>query len=441
MTYSPSNLIFNDIFIEQAARNFTAVTSRGWGKSFFAGACGATAVFELMELDDSVPNKVCHIIAPTFDQVKDIYYPILVYEMNLDAFCVKPPSRELGRFQFPSNVELRLISFEAIERMRGKGSYFVVNDEMSSWQKKITAKDAWQDIIQPCIVTRWSEERAKYFGAKSPGRSLTISTPKGYNFVYDMFHYPEMDPLWKSYHFDYHSSPFLDPNEIERIRHTIDPISFAQEYLANFEDSGNNVYYMFNRRIHVRPDLMNFIEDETVSFGLDFNVDIMSANFFAIRGNQMQVLDESQGFPNTEEFAKAVRKKYPYPRRVDCYPDPTGNSRKTNAPVGQTDFTILRDYKINVLSRSKSPPIVDSVQATNSKFMTAAGDVGFFIHPRCTNTIKSLERTQWIDKNPDTLTIDKSENIEHWSDGIRYPIEYLWPVKGSHKRTSRGFAF
>src|SRR5210317_2216251 len=147
---------------------------------------------------------------------------------------------------------------------------------------------------------------------------------------------------------------------------------------------------------------------------------IMSANFFAIRGNQMQVLDESQGFPNTEEFAKSVRAKYPYPRRVDCYPDPTGNARKSSAPVGQTDFTILRDYKINVLTRSKSPPIVDSVQATNSKFMTAAGDVGFFIHPKCENTIKSLERTQWVDKNPDSLTIDKTENIEHWSDGIRY---------------------
>src|SRR5210317_136621 len=168
--HNGQSCVYHDIFLEKLSRFFTVVTSRGWGKSFFAGACGATACFELIELDESVPNKVCHIIAPTFDQVKDIYYPILVYEMGLDAFCVKPPSKERGIFRFPSNTELRLVSFESVERMRGKGSYFVVNDEMSSWHKKITALEAWQDIIQPCIVTRWSEERAAYFGAPSPGR-------------------------------------------------------------------------------------------------------------------------------------------------------------------------------------------------------------------------------------------------------------------------------
>ena len=90
---------------------------------------------------------------------------------------------------------------------------------------------------------------------------------------------------------------------------------------------------------------------------------------------------------------------------------------------------------------SKSPPIVDSVKAVNAKLLTAAGEVGIFVHPRCKNTIKSLERTQWVDKNPNTLQIDKTENIEHWSDGVRYGTEFLFPVKSFHKAHKQGFNF
>ena len=78
--------------------------------------------------------------------------------------------------------------------------------------------------------------------------------------------------MWKSFHFDYTTSPFLDPDEIERLRHTIDPLEFNQEYKASFEDSGLSVFYNFNRKIHVRNDLEDFKDDEDVHIGIDFNV-------------------------------------------------------------------------------------------------------------------------------------------------------------------------
>jgi hypothetical protein len=72
---------------------------------------------------------------------------------------------------------------------------------------------------------------------------------------------------------------------------------------------------------------------------------------------------------------------------------------------------------------------------------TAAGDVNMFVHPRCRGVIESLERTKWVDGKPETATIDKSENIEHFSDGIRYGTEYLFPVQTGTKRVARGFGF
>jgi hypothetical protein len=445
--------VYRDMFIDKVCRFSTVCAARGWGKSYFAAAAATTAIFELFELDESVPNKNVYIIAPTYDQVTDIYYPLLAYEFGLENVAFNS-RRDLGRFTFYGNTELRLVSYEAVERLRGKGAYFVVGDELSSWYKGIKPKEAWESVIQPCIITRWSEQRASYFGAKSPGRSINISTPKGYNFFYDMYNYPENDTRWKSYHFDYTQSPFLDIEEIEKIKHNIDPIQWASEYLASFADSGNNVFYCFDRRKHVTNELEDFIKPvfaggrdskvitagEDVHAFIDFNVGIQATSFSAIRGNQVQILEETQGHPDTENLAEYIREKYKG-HRINVYPDPTGKSKKSSAPVGQTDLSILKQAGFNVFAREKSPPIVDSVAAVNKKLQTAAGDIDMYVHPRCKGVIKSLERTKWLDRNPDSATIDKTENLEHFSDGIRYGIEYLYPIRLGTKSTARGFNF
>jgi len=439
--------VYSDLFIEKSIRNAVVCASRGWGKSYFATATATTAAYELMALDPSVPNKNVYIVAPTYDQVTDIYYPILAYDFGLESIAISS-SRDRGKFIFANNVELRMISFEAIERLRGKGSYFVVNDEMSSWAKGIGPKEAWESVIEPCITTRWSPKRAAFFNAPSCGRSLTISTPKGYNFFHEIYHYNESDDLWGSYHFDYKSSPYLDPDEIERVKSTIDPIKFAREYKASFVDSGNSVFYCFDRDRHVSKEIVDFVPKdsdlpgEDVHVCIDFNVGIMASGIFAVRGKQVQFIDEIQGQPDTESLAVTLKKRYiDKGHNVYAYPDPTGNSRKTSAAVGRTDFTILASYGINIRARQKSPPIIDSVAAVNKQLLTASGHVSMYVHPRCQNIIKSLERTSWLDNNPDSASIDKKEGVEHHSDGIRYAVEYLFPVRKGGKTVSRGFNF
>ena len=437
--------VYSDLFLEKKIRFAAVRCARGWGKSYMAAVSSSSAVFELMEMDWSVPNKNVFIIAPTYTQVTDIYYPILAYDLGMESFAISS-SRDLGRFIFPNKVELRLLSYEAVERMRGKGFYFGTWDEICSCSKGITAKEAWEGVIQPTIITRWSKERAKRFGAPSPGRALIITTPKGKDYFYDLYYMYEADPSWGSYHYDYTESPFIDAEEIERIKHTIDPVEFASEYLASFEDSGNNVFYCFDRRIHVRNDIPYFYppegdeKGEDVHCAIDFNVGIQATSFFAHRGNQLHFLDELKGHPDTETLAITIRDTFKG-HNIYAYPDPSGKARKTSAPVGVTDFSILEKYGIRCRARKKAPPISDSVQAVNQKLMTAAGDVSIFIDNKCTNLIHSMERTKWMDKNPDNAAIDKSDGFEHFSDGVRYAVEYLYPVQRGTKIVSRGFNF
>lgn len=437
--------VFEDLFVTQSCRFAVVCCSRGWGKSFMASVAGVTAVFELLELAEKIPNKMVYIIAPTYDQVTDIYYPLINYDLGMENYALKS-SRDLGRFIFPKNVELRLLSYEAVERMRGKGAYFVVWDEVSSCKKGISPKEAWQGVIQPTIITRWSNERALTYGARAPGRALIISTPKGYNYFHELHTYEAADKNWKSYQYDYKTSPFLDIAEIERIKHNLDPIEFASEYLASFQESGNNVFYCFDRKKHITDSIPYFYppadgdKGEDVHINIDFNVGLQCSSAFAVRGKQAHILDEFKGHPDTETLARILSEKYKG-HKIYAYPDPSGRARKTSAPVGRTDFSILESFGIKCLAHQKAPPIVDSVAAVNKKLLTAAGDIDLLIHPRCTGTVMSLERTKWVDSNPDTAVIDKSEGIEHFSDGIRYGIEYLFPVHAGTKRVSRGFNF
>lgn len=441
--------IFRALFVERTIRHAAVVASRGWGKSWFAGACAITAVDELLRLGPYVPNKNVYIIAPTYDQVTDIYYPMLAYQMGLEHYCIRS-SRDTGIFWFPNDVVLRLVSYEAVERLRGKGAYFVVNDEVCDWKKGIGLKEAWEGIIEPCIITRWSPRRAKAYLAPSPGRSLTISTPKGFNYFYDMHNRRELDPMWGSWQFDYRSSPFIDPAEVERVRRIIDPLRFRREYGAQFEDSGANVFYCFDRKVHVRSDIelpyqatsYAAMNGEPIHAAIDFNVGIQATSLWVIRGNQAHAIDEFKGHPDTATLAQTLRDKYVLKGHpVIAYPDPSGKARKTSAAVGITDFTILRSHGITVLAKSKAPPIVDSVACVNRKLRTAAGAVEAFIRPELVGTIASLERTAWVERNPDLAIIDKGEGVEHFSDGVRYFFDYRFPVIGDRIVVAQGHNF
>lgn len=89
--------IYKDLFVDRNCRWAVVCASRGWGKSFFAGTTAMTAAQELMMMPADVPNKNVAIIAPTYQQVTDIYFPLLAYQLGLERFAIKA-SRSAGTF-------------------------------------------------------------------------------------------------------------------------------------------------------------------------------------------------------------------------------------------------------------------------------------------------------------------------------------------------------
>ena len=427
--------IFRDLFVDKSCRYAVAVCTRGFGKSYLAAVAAVQAASELMQMPADIPNKNVALIAPTYQQAVDIYFPLLYYQLGLEHYADKA-SAYAGKIWLPNNTELRLWSYESTERMRGTGQYFVVCDEVSSWEHKPGLEESWNAIIRPCMTTRWSKDQASMFGAPSPARALIISTPKGYNYLYDMYNFQDLDDEWKSYHYTYADAPHLSDEEIEKVKHTIDPLKFAREYQASFEDSGAGVFYNFKRNIHITSEIPKFEHGEEVHVAIDFNVGTMAWSAFAKRGDQLHFIEDGQGHPDTGTLAQMLKDKF-RGHTVFVYPDPSGRARKSSAAVGVTDFRILEDEGLRTRARRKAPPIADSVQAVNALLMNANGDTKMYFRPECRNTIKSIERTVWKENNPDTMQIEKSMGEEHHSDGVRYATEYLFPVSGGAKRVIR----
>jgi hypothetical protein len=435
--------VINDLFgpnPDYKMRFEVVVGSRGLGKSYLAAAAALLATAELESMPSSVPNKNVTLICGTHTQVLDVYVPLLNYTFGLDQLSYKHSASQ-GRWYLPNGSMVTCRSAEAIERLRGTGQYLVIVDEMPTYTiPNASHESAWEAVIAPTITTRWSPERARAVGAPSPGRGLLIASPLYKDYFYELSQKEVVDDRWKTRHYTYRDSPLLDRKEIEQEKRSMDKYRFAREYEASFEDAGARVFFSFERKKHVKVDLEPIEKNETVHVSIDFNVMKNCSAFHVVRGGQIFTFDESEGTANTEELAKLIKSKFPS-NKVVCYPDPSGRARKTSSPVGQTDFSILRDSGFEVLARPKAPPIVDSVNAVNRLFENANGEANWFVTPNCSGFIKSMERTVWLENRPDSAMIDKTMDVEHFGDGARYFAEYMFPVQNHVTRAKRGFAF
>lgn len=412
--------MFRGLWLDKDFRYAVCCATRGWGKSVFAGACAAGAIEELVKMPKGTPNRNVALIASTFQQAQDVFYPMLAYNFGLLDYATRTSKRD-GLFYFGEEVCLKIWSAEAVDRMRGTGQYFVVTDELSAWKiPGNTPKQLWEGVIKPCMDTRWPED----------SRALIISTPRGFDYFHDLYSNELIDEDWKSFHFDYTQAPYLSTKAVEKARALLDPLTFAREYLASFEESGASVFPDFDRKTHVDAMLEDFREGETVHACIDFNINIMATSIFALRGKSVQILDEFKGARNTDELVEILKVRYlDKGHRVIAYPDPTGRRGQTQGTIGKSDFNILEAAGIITQARAKNPPIVDSVAAVNAKIKSARGNMELAVHPRCMHTIRSLERTVWEERSTEIAKIDKTQNIEHFSDGIRYAMEYLFPVR------------
>ena len=124
------------------------------------------------------------------------------------------------RVTLPNGGTIQVKSADSPDGLRGEGLDFVVIDECA-----FVREEAWTEALRPALADR-------------KGSALFISTPKGRNWFWRLWHGADGN-TWRAWRFTSYDNPFLDPAEIDSAKASLPERIFRQEFLAEFiEDSG-----------------------------------------------------------------------------------------------------------------------------------------------------------------------------------------------------------
>ena len=344
------------------------------------------------------PNERRWIITPTYRQGKTTTWKLL--RTIFRDYDAQVNESEL-LVKLPNGAEIAIKGSEQENNLRGAGIDMVCMEEYSYIKPHV-----WEEIIYPMLTT-------------TDGDALFIGTPNGYDHLYDAYMLGQGKSIdWKSWQFTTVDGGFVPEKEIEKAKSMMDERAFRTEFLASFETTGNRAAYNFDRQIHVKQTDQR---TNRLAWGIDFNVDYMSAVLIMEFTNSIHYLNEIRlTNSNTEEMAKEMKKIAP---NIPVYPDAAGRARSTTS--NRSDHQILRDHGFHIIAKKANPPVIDRLNALNRMLKDANGKVRMTVDPKCIYLIKDLEQVQRTRDGK----IDKSDiKLTHMMDACSYYISYKYPV-------------
>jgi len=382
--------VFNSL-----ARFRVLIAGRRFGKTFLS-------VAELLRVACNKKEAICWYVAPTYKMAKRLAWKRLK-KLTPKSIIDSKNETDLTITLINGSV-IALHGADKPDSLRGDGLDFVIFDEFADINQ-----EAWEEVINPALTDK-------------EGSALFIGTPKGYNWAYELFKKAKELPNWCCWQYTTAQGGNVKESEIQRARDTMDSRKFRQEMLATFEALADRVYDQFERTHNVKPvDDLPATKDyaqPVLLVGMDFNILPMSAVLAIRNGTECHVFDNIElPVSNTEEMAAEIRRRYPERQIIVC-PDPSGKARKTSAPVGQTDFTILQRYGFYIQAPNAAPLVVDRINNTQAMLCTESGLRRLLINPRCEALIKCLDGLTYVDGRP-----DKKSGLDHLTDALGY---LLW---------------
>jgi hypothetical protein len=132
--------------------------------------------------------------------------------------------------------------------------------------KSDTLSDATLDECGTMIETVWSESIRPMLAVNQGGCDF-IGTPKGKNWYWEIAEQAKTDPDFSYHHAPSNKSPFFSQAEFDKIRASTPEQIFRQEYLAEFLDSGSEVFRNF--RDCIKGELAEPVKGRLYLMGVD----------------------------------------------------------------------------------------------------------------------------------------------------------------------------
>lgn len=384
------------------------------------------------------PKVPSSYFAPTYPQIRDIFYPTIeecAFDYGLRVEIMES-NKEVHYYrgrQYRGTTICR--SMEKPSAIVGfkTGKSLVDELDLLSTDK---ARQAWNKII--------ARHRAKGNDADFDDDAVTqasqieivrntngidvTTTPEGFKFTYEQFvkninktqKRSEFYGLIQASTFDNELN--LPPDYIDSLLESYDP-NLINAYLnGQFVNLASGaVYPEFDRKLNHTDELI--LPNEPLHIGMDFNVLKMAAAVNVIRNGEPRALAELTGIRDTPAMVDVIKEKYPG-HKIMIYPDASGQNTSSKSST-ESDHSILRQAGFSVYVDGSNPRIKDRVNAFNAMILNSKGERRYKINTNtCPELTEGLEQ-QIYDKQG---MPDKTAGVDHVIDAAGYFISYKYPI-------------
>ncbi|QBJ80521.1 terminase large subunit domain-containing protein [Aquitalea sp. USM4] len=391
------------------------VAGFGSGKTWVG--CGG-----LMQHFWEFPGINAGYFAPTYAQIRDIFYPT-VEEVAADwglRVNINESNKEVHVYEgrkYRGTTICR--SMEKPETIVGFKIGKALCDELDVL-KADKATNAWRKII--------ARMRYKVDNLKN-GVDVT-TTPEGFKFVYDQFvkqvaEKPELSTLYGLIQASTFDNELNLPSDyIPSLIQSYPPqliLAYLNGQFCNL--TSGSVYPCFDRKASHTNDEIR--EGDPLHIGMDFNVLKMAAVVYVMRDGNPHAVAELTDVRDTPEMARMITERYKAKgHAITIYPDASGQNTSSKS-ASESDISILKQAGFTIHVTGANPAVKDRVLATNAMLLNGDGVRRMKVNTRnCPKFTEGLEQ-QAYDKNGEP---DKSSGVDHVNDAGTYPIVRLFPI-------------
>lgn len=368
------------------------------------------------------PRVNAGYFAPTYGQIRDIFYPTIeeaAADWGLIA-KVNESNKEVhiycGR-RYRTTILCR--SMEKPSDIVGFKIGKALVDELDLLPAS-KAAIAWRKIIA----------RMRY---NIPGLLNGIdvtTTPEGFKFVYQQFvkairDRPELATLYGLVQASTYDNELNLPEDYIPALLSSYPPQLISAYIRGLfvNLTSGSVYPDFDRRLNHTDESIR--EKEPLNIGMDFNVQNMTATVLVVRAGLPLQLAERTKVRDTPTMAKILKEDFldkGHPVRI--FPDASGGNTSTKN-ASESDLSILKQAGFQIEVNDSNPAVKDRVNAYNAMILNAEGERRFKINTDlCPVTTEALEQQPW---GPDG-TPDKKTGFDHPNDATGYFIVKRYPI-------------
>ena len=352
------------------------------------------AVEELFFAALTRKNANVAYIAPTYSQAREISWELLRKRVS------EVPTTEVNETRLEMTLPVKggtskitLKGWESVDSLRGQAFDFLVLDEVAMYRN---FWNKWQEVLRPTLTDK-------------RGRVLFISTPRGFNFWYELYGLEAKNQDYKSFCYTSYDNPHLPEGELEKTKLELTEDRYAQEIMADFRKSEGLVYKEFNRFRHV---FKNNVREGTmvkVFGGVDFGY-TNPCGAVTIKKDKWAVYWVTDEWYKTGQTDAQIADYVQALKWEECYPDP-------ESPAAIQE---LKNRGVNVRDVVKNK---DSIKNGISTIRELFNTNRLRVHESCVNLIWELETYHYPDSKPDR---NEDENPikedDHLLDSLRYAL-------------------